>query len=65
MVIREAISDALSVEVDLPQSEAVLPDGLDQLPSREVLFTVILTTISRVEVCNNIIDLAASHRLPI
>ncbi len=30
----------------------VLPDGLDQLPPREVLFTAIVTLVSRVEVCN-------------
>ncbi len=30
----------------------VLLDGLDQLPLREMLFTVILTLIIRVEVCN-------------
>jgi hypothetical protein len=30
----------------------VLPDDLDQLPPREMLFTDILTTESRVEVCN-------------
>jgi hypothetical protein len=30
---------------------SVLADGLDQLPLREILFTVILTLVIRVEVC--------------
>ncbi len=35
------------------QVEAVLPDGLDQLPPRKVQFTAILTTVNRAEVCCN------------
>ncbi len=31
----------------------VLPDGLDQLPPREVLFTVIMTTVNIVYVCKS------------
>ncbi len=31
---------------------AVLPDGLDQLPPRKVLITVILKTINGAEVCD-------------
>jgi hypothetical protein len=30
----------------------VLPGGLGQLPPKKILFTVILTTVSRAEVCN-------------
>jgi hypothetical protein len=30
---------------------SVLPDGLDQLPPRKMLFNVIVTKVSRVEVC--------------
>ncbi len=30
----------------------VLPDGLDQLPLRDTLFTVILTQVIRVEACS-------------
>ncbi len=30
---------------------SVLPEGLDQLPPKNILFTFILTTVSRAEVC--------------
>ncbi len=34
---------------------AVLPDGLDQSPLREILFTIILTLIIKVEVWDNML----------
>jgi hypothetical protein len=47
----------------VPYLVAVLPDGLDQLRLREVLFAVIITTVNIVGVCksassvgNNITD---------
>ncbi len=33
--------------------EPVLPDGLDQLPPREVLFAVKTTTVNIVDVCRS------------
>ncbi len=41
---------------DRCSSQAVLPDGLDQLPMRKVLITVILTTVNGAEVCNSALN---------
>jgi hypothetical protein len=50
---------------------SVLPDGLDQLPLKKILFTVRLPLGTIEEVCNmvenvgkNITDKPASHHLP-
>ncbi len=48
---REALHFLTNLNVP-SRDAAVLPDGLDQLPSREILFTVILTLVIREEVCN-------------
>ncbi len=37
--------------VDQQRQQAVLPDGLDHLPPRKVLDTVLLTTVNGAEVC--------------
>ncbi len=53
-------SSSVAMTVSLPdtaqdnsnyQYRTVLPDGLDQLPSMEVLFTVIPAVVNRAKVC--------------
>jgi hypothetical protein len=45
----KARTSTLHLHIFNADVQAVLPDGLDQLPPRKVLFTFTLTTVNRAE----------------